>query len=132
MEKIFKNFREWFLVKEKIHTINSKPPLFKEGEVWWCALGENIGVEINGKSRAFSRPVLVFKKMSQQGFIGIPLSTQEKQGTWYTSFVLQDKLTTANLSQLKFFSSKRMYTKIGTLSDQDYKKVKEGFLSLFY
>ena len=25
-------------------------PAIKEGEIWWCAMGENIGVEINGKN----------------------------------------------------------------------------------
>lgn len=50
-------------------------PKITEGEVWWVAIGENVGVEINGKSRYFSRPVIVFRKLSHLGFMGIPLST---------------------------------------------------------
>lgn len=26
----------------------------KEGVTWWCAVGENVGVEINGKSSTFA------------------------------------------------------------------------------
>ena len=126
-----KSFKEWFSVKEKLDAIDAHPPLFKEGEVWWCAIGENVGVEVSGKDASFSRPVLVFKKLSQYGFIGIPLSTQNKQGTWYVSVIMKEKAVTANLSQIRFFSSKRMYNKLATFDEGDVAKTKQAFTSLF-
>ena len=78
-----KRFLEWIKLKEKLHESEYKIPLFKEGEVWWCALGENVGIEMNGKSKDFTRPVLIFKKLSREGFLGIPMSTKLKEGTWY-------------------------------------------------
>lgn len=66
-------FNEWIKVKKKLH-YHARTPYIKEGEVWWAAVGENIGVEINGKSQYFSRPVVIFKKLSKFGFMGI-LST---------------------------------------------------------
>ena len=51
---------KWFPVKESKHNIETvKIPRITDGEVWWVAVGENVGVEINGKSEYFSRPVLV-------------------------------------------------------------------------
>lgn len=44
-----KRFLKWIGLKEKLDSIQIKPPFFKEGEIWWCRIGENIGVEINGK-----------------------------------------------------------------------------------
>lgn len=56
-----KKFDEWIELEEKLHDINHLRAIH-EGEVWWCAMGENIGIEINGKNEVFSRPVLIFKK----------------------------------------------------------------------
>ena len=56
-----KHFKEWINLKEKLH-FNAKLPRIKEGEIWWCSFGENIGTEINGKSARFTRPVLIIKK----------------------------------------------------------------------
>ncbi len=44
-----KQFYEWIGLKEKIHFSNSRPKI-NEGDIWWCGCGENVGVEINGKS----------------------------------------------------------------------------------
>jgi hypothetical protein len=38
--------------------------LFKEGDIWWCSIGMNVGVEIFGKGKYFARPVIIFKKFS--------------------------------------------------------------------
>lgn len=59
-----KRFDEWIEVKKSRHD-SARLPVIKDGEIWWCAMGENIGVEINGKNESFARPVLVFKKLSR-------------------------------------------------------------------
>ena len=51
-----KRFPEWMKLKEKLHRIG-RIRTIHEGEVWWAAVGENIGVEINGKNEGFTRPV---------------------------------------------------------------------------
>ena len=53
-----KDFRGWIEVKENVHCAGVFRDI-KEGEVWWCSVGENVGVEINGKHSLFLRPVLV-------------------------------------------------------------------------
>lgn len=123
---------KWFPVKEAKHNIEAvKIPRITDGEVWWVAVGENVGVEINGKSEYFSRPVLVFKKLSHLGFMGIPLSTQEHGGSWYVNFRFQSKEVYAALSQAKVFSTARLYTRLGQVAEDDMEKVKVGFRSLY-
>jgi len=123
---------KWFPVKESKHNIETvKIPRITDGEVWWVAVGENVGVEINGKSEYFSRPVLVFKKLSHLGFMGVPLSTQEHGGSWYVNFRFQGKEVYAALSQAKVFSTARLYNRLGQVAEDDMEKVKVGFRSLY-
>ena len=127
---MFKNFLQWIGLKQKIHETSKGPKFFKEGEIWWCAVGENIGVEINGKGVTFSRPVFVYRKLSRNGFLGIPLSTKLKDGSWYVRVTFKKEIC-ANLAQVKVFSSSRMYTKMGELDEIDAEKIKAGFLQLY-
>ena len=53
-----KDFNGWIKLKTKLHYLGH-PMDISEGDVWWCATGENIQTEINGKSGRFSRPILV-------------------------------------------------------------------------
>lgn len=123
---------KWFPVKEEKHFCGMEEiPKITEGEVWWVAIGENVGVEINGKSRYFSRPVIVFRKLSHLGFMGIPLSTQRHSGSWYVNFRFQNKEVCAILSQARTFSSARLYTRLGQIAEDDMEKVKNGFSSLY-
>ncbi len=43
-----KRFQDWIKVKEGLHEGDALRTI-KEGEIWWCGVGENVGVEINGK-----------------------------------------------------------------------------------
>ena len=49
-------FLEWIGLKQKLHQGTQAPPLVSAGDIWWASIGENVGSEINGKSRLFSRP----------------------------------------------------------------------------
>ena len=109
----------------------TSPPLVSEGDLWWCATGENVGVEVGGKSKNFTRPIVVIKKFGRLGFLGIPTTTQERKGTWYIAFIHKGIHETAMLSQARIFSYKRLDRKMGTLDDQDFKNIKEAYLRLF-
>jgi len=43
---MIKKFLEWIGLKEKLHINSSVPLYFNEGEIWWCAVGENIGCTV--------------------------------------------------------------------------------------
>lgn len=107
-------------------------PLFKENEIWWCNVGKNIGIEINGKGNLFLRPVLVFKKHSTLGFLGIPLTTA---GTidkdWYVDFDFQGKTSRAAIAQIRTFATERLFKRMGTIDDVDARRVYEGFIRFY-
>lgn len=105
--------------------------LSREKSANWCGFGENVGIEINGKNDLFSRPVLVFKKFSQYGFLGIPLTSQPHEGTWYAHFRFHGKEQVAVLVQQRTFSSSRLYSKMGRIDEMDMRRIKEGFHRLF-
>lgn len=125
-----KFFDEWNEVKKMRHNA-SRSPVIKEGEIWWCAMGENIGVEINGKHERFSRPVLILKKLSRFGFMGVPLTSQEHEGSWYASFVFRGKKQIAVLAQSRVMSVSRLYERMGTIPNSDLEIVKAGFGKLY-
>ena len=125
-----KHFDEWIQLKSKLHFSYSAPKI-NEGDIWWCGFGENVGIEINGKNSRFSRPVLVMKKLSHQGFMGIPLTSQEKTGTWYAEFEFLGKKQFAAVCQARVMSSSRLYTKIGRIPDSDLEIVKNAFHELY-
>ena len=125
-----KHFEEWIGVKEKIHFSDSAPKI-SDGDIWWCGFGENVGIEINGKSSRFSRPVVVMKKLSRYGFMGVPLTSQEKTGAWYVEFEFLGKKEYAAVCQARVMSSSRLYAKIGQIPKSDLDIIKEAFVNLY-
>ena len=124
-----KDFKGWIKVKEKLH-FRGHLCAIKNGDIWWCGFGENVGAEINGKTSTFARPVLVLKKLSQYNFIGIPLTSKEHSGTWYVNFVFQDKKQVAFIAQVRNMSVSRLYNKIGVLPESDLEKIRRALSSL--
>ena len=125
-----KHFDEWICVKKKLDK-NKRMPRILEGEIWWCGCGENVGVEINGKSNRFSRPVLIMKKLSAGGFMGVPLTSQEKTGSWYAEFEFLGKKQYAAVCQARVMSCARLYEKIGRVPESDLLIVKKAFVKLY-
>ena len=99
--------------------------------MWWCSLGENVGIEINGKSNRFTRPVLIMKKLSRHGFMGIPLTSQCKTGSWYAYFRFLDKNEYAAICQARVLSISRLHSKIGQIPKSDLDTVRDAFLELY-
>ena len=123
-------YKTWSFLKQKLSKVN-KTPIIHEGDIWWVSVGQNLGIEINGKGRLFSRPVIVFKKLSKQGFMGIPLTTQPHTGSWYVGFRFQNQQSYAALSQARVFSVTRLSTLLGQIAEDDMGRVKEGFEKLY-
>lgn len=124
-----KDFNGWIILKEKLHKTR-QPRTVSEGDIWWCAVGENVGVEINGKGHLFARPVLVLVKFGKYSFMGIPLTSKKHEGSWYVSFNFKEKQETAVLAQIETVSVARLYRKMGTVPDTDLDAVRNGLVSL--
>lgn len=126
-----KRFLEWIILKEKLHNKNTKPPLVSEGDMWWISFGENIGSEINGKSGVFTRPGIIYKKLSHGFYFIIPTTTQEKKGSWFVKFSHKNNNMFACLHQARATDYRRFFSKLGTLDDEDFKRIKTGFNNLY-
>jgi len=108
-----------------------EPVLFKEGEIWWCSIGVNVGVEIFGKDHNFSRPVLIFKRFNADGFLAIPLTTRQKEGSWYVPIRYGGREGRAILNQVRSLDRSRLRSKIGMLTDANIDLIKAAFLNFY-
>lgn len=118
--EVFKNWIECkFKIdnQERIHQI-------KEGEVYWCSLGLNVGDEENGKGIKFRRPVLVLKKFNNNIFIGVPLTTKNKENKYYVKALLKENNISAIISQIRIIDVKRLDEKIGYIRNIDFKNIR--------
>ncbi len=126
-----KRFLEWIGLKERLHTIEDTPPLVSQRELWWASVGENIGSEINGKSSRFSRPVIIFKKLSHSFYFVIPLTSRPKEGTWYVPFRYQEKEMFACLHQARSIDYRRLWSRLGQIDGDDFERVRRSFAQLY-
>lgn len=124
-----KDFSVWH---EKKGRVDEKDrPFFNEREIWFAALGLNIGVEQNGSGMDFLRPVVIFRKFNSESFWAIPITKTAKKGTFYFSFSFGSGIiSTANLSQLRLVDSKRLAYLVGEMSEADFVAVKEKLKAL--
>jgi mRNA-degrading endonuclease toxin of MazEF toxin-antitoxin module len=106
--------------------------LFKEGEIWWCGVGMNVGKEIYGKGENFIRPILIFKKFNENMFLGIPLTSKRKEGSWYVLISYGDKEGRVILDQIKSMDKKRLVKRIGTLDEEAFNKVQDAFWTFYH
>lgn len=125
-----KKFDEWNEVKKQVD-IRSNIIQFKEREVYWASVGENVGFEQNGKGVDFARPVLIIKKLNKNLFFGVPLSTQSRAGSFFFEFeLLLNQKSTALLVQAKVYDAKRLAKKIGMIKEEDFKLLKDDLKNL--
>ena len=106
---MIKKFLEWIGLKEKLHNKNTKPPLVSEGDIWWVSFGENVGSEINGKSKVFTRPGIIYKKLSHGFYFVIPTTTQEKIGSWFVKFMHKGRQIFACLHKTGAVNYRRLF-----------------------
>ena len=112
-----KDFDRWNEIKKATNAADEAARLyFREGEVWWVRLGHNVGYEANGKSREFTRPVIILKKYNQYSFLALPLTTVPKPNPYRLPVGMVDgRQAFATLSQLRNIDSKRLVKKIARL-----------------
>ena len=101
------------------------PQGYKEREIWYANIGENIGFEEDGKGNDFTRPVLILKIFNKMFCHIVPLSKVNKEGKFYYSFDGKTgKMSVALLSQSRAIDSARLLRKIGFASKKDFAKIK--------
>lgn len=127
-----KDFDRWNEKKKEAHRRSFLKTFYIYArEVWWCSVGVNIGSEMDGKNENFERPILVAKVFSQDGFLGIPLTSKQKVHQYAIPIHHGQSLSFANTSQLRIFSKKRLLRKVGMVNEVDFETVLASLRSFF-
>jgi mRNA interferase MazF len=128
----FKDFDTWNTTKKRIQgetrTIN-----IREGEIRWVSMGVNVGSEIDGKGVSFTRPALIMHVIGSQLALVIPMSTKLNEIPGYLPFFFKDQWVSLCFNQLRVISQKRIYARIGKVSENKlvaYKIVLKKFFEL--
>jgi len=128
---MLKDYKIWMPVKANINNNDSFPRGYKEREVWYASIGENVGFEEEGKGKKFDRPVLILRAFSRNLCCIIPLSTTSKRGKFYCAFDGKTgKISVALLSQIRVIDTMRLRHKIGITDKKDFDKIKKRVIDL--
>ena len=121
-----KDFDKWNERKKKVHK-RTEVPFFHSREIWWCALGVNIGFEQDGSGVEYYRPVLILKGMSRYTCFAIPLTTSVKHHRLRPSIgVVEGKEARVLLSQMRLIDAKRLIRKVGYLDGEMFKEIRKA------
>lgn len=124
-----KDFDRWNEIKKGIDSKAYKV-LYKENEIWWISIWQNIKTESYWKWKNFRRPILVIKKLSNENCIWIPLSSKSKTWTWFYEFDLHGIKRIALLYQVRMFNSARFQKKIWEIDNFNIKVIKKRLKQL--
>lgn len=130
MEILFK-FIDWLKLKITLDSTSHRPPLVDGRDIWWISFGKNIGSEINGKSRLFSRPGVILKKLSNRFYLVAPTTSKDHTGSWYVKITYTNRHTYVCLHQIRTLDYRRLSNKIGQIDDEQFNRIKEGFADLY-
>lgn len=127
LQKNNQDFDRWNEIKKKVDADTVDLEFFpKEGEVWMCILGKNIGREQNGGGNNFSRAMFVVKKFNNEIFWALSLSTRQKEIDYYYNFVdINNEKVSVILAQIRLVHIKRFKRKMYDLSGKDINNIKK-------
>lgn len=97
---------------------------FFEREIWWCVLGVNIGVEVDGKNVKFERPALILKYLNKDMTLVVTLTTKHKADKNHIKIKTEDITSCAKIFQIKVISAKRLLRRVSTFREAEFLKVK--------
>ncbi len=99
-----------------------------EREVWWCALGVNVGVEADGKHDNFERPVLVIRKFNTDAVLVVPLTSRVKKNPYHALFRHDGETFSAVVSQIRLVSTKRLLRRLYRMDSSIFDKIQSTTL----
>ena len=121
-----KDFDQWNENKKGLHG-RDHAPFYHEREIWWCALGINIGAEQDGSGEESRRPVLILKGLSAKTCLVVPLTTSSRKHFLRPSVgTVGNKKAHALLSQLRVVDTKRLISKVGYLEKGKFEIIRKA------
>lgn len=127
-----KDFDRWNGRKKEIDS-GAKRPFYHPREIWWCAVGVNVGNELDGTGKHYDRPVLIIRPFNAETFFGVALVGHPRTGRYYFPLgKVGDREAVANLSQARLFDTKRLIRKLGTIDERTFRDLSKALaLTLF-
>ena len=128
-----KDYSKWHKKKEILNRRDDIDTIFfREKEVWWVALGVNIGFEQDGKGEEFRRPILILKKFNKFVVLAVPLTTRIKKNKYYVSCnLMEDKiLRMAIISQIRLIDTRRFIDKLGVANNDSFTQIKNAIKAM--
>jgi len=111
--------------------MDKERPFFDVGEIWFCALGANIGFEQDGMGEKFLRPSVIVRKFNNEVLWVVPLTKNQKAGPYYFQFSFEKGImSSAILSQIRLLDAKRLMYLKGNMKKEDFEKLKEKIRNL--
>jgi mRNA-degrading endonuclease toxin of MazEF toxin-antitoxin module len=120
-KEYIKRFDEWNAYCKSLDSSEFKG-FFYEREVWWCALGVNVGSEQDGKNENFERPVLVLRKIRHDLLTIIPLTSKITDHDYRITALVAGQTSQLLISQVRTVSSKRLLRRIGRIRISVFQK----------
>jgi mRNA interferase MazF len=118
-----KDILNWSTLKIELDTEVHRPNV-KTAQVRWCALGHNVGSEIDGKGTLYARPVVIIKIVSNHTCLVLPLTHSEKTGKHIHEFEFKGEHVKARLDQARIVDLKRIKDKVGEISEVKFLEIK--------
>jgi len=122
-------FNSWNLKQQELDSKKRKL-LFKEGEIWWCSIGMNVGQEVYGKGKNFSRPVIILKKLSHNFCIILPITTKGSRGMGLHALYTNKKERWIMMNQMRSISANRLYARESEMTEEDFIVLKKSVAQL--
>ena len=121
-----KDFDSWNEKKKNLHE-KSEGRFYHVRDIWWCALGVNIGFEQDGSCENFLRPVLIIKGLSKKTCLVVPLTTSKREHEYRISIgSVTGKEAKVILSQIRVVDTKRLVEKIVMLDKMTFETIKKS------
>lgn len=124
-----KDFNNWNR-RQQILDAKSFNDYCHEREIWWCAIGVNIGSEQDGKNEHFERPVLIVKKIRKDLVLIVPLTTKISNETHRIVLNGTGPQSDILLDQSRTVSTKRLLRKCGRIKKIMYQNVLMGLVRI--
>lgn len=101
-----------------------------EGEVWYCAIGCNVGIEMDGKHDYSERPVIVIRKFGSRYFWGVPLTSTQRNSDLFYQLLFRGQSSCVSLAQLRIYDARRLLRCLGRISHLDLRNLRQEIIRL--
>jgi mRNA interferase MazF len=121
-----KDFDGWNSDK-KVLNLNATKRFCHSREIWWCALGVNIGFEQDGTGEYFDRPMIVVRRFNENIFLGAALTGKKKEGKFYFPIgLVEGREASVILSQIRLIDARRLMRKMAVIGEEIFQELKNA------